>query len=98
LLCDGFSFDGKRIEETSLHAQTLAILAWREIVYEPVFDGLFNKTIVPTSHGKIRSSWKRSVSRIDVRLNLPKGVSAKVILPNQKPFKVSGSSSWRIEL
>ncbi len=70
--------------------------AWKEIIYQPVFEVTSNKTVVPTPHGKIVASWKRGSSRTNIRLNLPKGVSAQVILPDKKPFKARGSSSWNI--
>jgi hypothetical protein len=67
---------------------------WKRIIYEPVFEGTSNKTVVPTPHGKILGSWKRVRSQITIRLSLPEGVSAKVILPNQRPFSARGDSSW----
>ncbi|HSI08705.1 MAG TPA: alpha-L-rhamnosidase N-terminal domain-containing protein [Rariglobus sp.] len=70
---------------------------WTEIIYEPVFEGELNKTVVPTPHGKIRSVWKRSGAQIKVTLTLPKGVSATIRLPGQKQTVVRGASSWVIK-
>jgi alpha-L-rhamnosidase len=70
---------------------------WTEIIYEPVFEGEFNKTVVPTPHGKIRGTWKRIGAQIKVTLSLPKGVSATVHLPGRKQMIVQGASSWLIK-
>lgn len=69
---------------------------WTQIIYEPVFEGDFNKTIVPTPHGSIHSSWKRHDAQIEVQLTLPQGVSAVVKLPRQKQRLVRGASTWRL--
>jgi hypothetical protein len=70
--------------------------AWKKIVFEPVFEGDSNDTVVPTPHGKIRSSWKRRGTQIEVRLALPDGVSATVHLPGQKRTTIQGSASWKL--
>jgi len=72
--------------------------AWGKILFEPTFEGDSAKTIVPTPHGPIRSAWERTAVDIKVRLDLPKGISAKVILPGQRPQTVKCRSSWRVDL
>jgi len=69
---------------------------WTQIVYEPVFEGDFNETIVPTPHGSIHSSWKRLDAQIEVHLTLPHGVSAVVKLPYEKQRLVRGTNTWRL--
>jgi hypothetical protein len=70
---------------------------WTEITYEPVFEGDFNETVVPTPHGKIITSWKREGDQIKVSLTLPKGVSASVRLSGKKPTTAQGESSWSLK-
>lgn len=69
---------------------------WKKITFEPILDGSSNKTIVPTPHGKIVSSWRRGHTQTNIRLSLPKGVTAKVILSGKNPFEVRGDSIWVI--
>ncbi|MEI6034237.1 MAG: alpha-L-rhamnosidase C-terminal domain-containing protein [Verrucomicrobiae bacterium] len=68
--------------------------AWAEIVFEPVFEGDWNETVVPTPHGKIRSFWKRQGPQIEVELSLPNGVAAAVHLPGQKRTMSQGKANW----
>ena len=70
--------------------------AWGKILFEPTFEGDRAETVVPTPHGPIRSAWERTAADIKVRLELPKGISAKVILPGQRPLMVKSRSSWRV--
>jgi hypothetical protein len=67
---------------------------WREIIFEPVFEGAFNDTVVPTPLGKIRSSWKRQDGHIEVHLTLPKGISASIHLPGEKKKTIEGKARW----
>ena len=69
---------------------------WKEVVFQPVFVGEEADIVVPTPLGKIHSTWKRNGRDIQVRLSLPPGISARVILPHVKPRKFSGRTKWRI--
>jgi hypothetical protein len=70
--------------------------AWKKILFEPIFVGDRADTTIPTPHGPIRSSWARVASSINVRLELPDGISAKVAFPGKRPENVSGDTRWII--
>lgn len=73
--------------------------AWKHITFAPALDLLeMNSadTIVPTPQGLIRSSWKRNGKTVNVRLSLPKGVQAEVILPGIPAITITGSHKWTI--
>ncbi|TSA30788.1 MAG: alpha-L-rhamnosidase [Verrucomicrobiaceae bacterium] len=72
--------------------------AWDKILFQPTFEGDRAETIVPTPHGPIRGAWERTAAEIKVRLDLPKGITAKVILSGQRLRTVKGRSSWRVAL
>jgi hypothetical protein len=66
--------------------------AWKEIIFSPTFthaDSVRGKVATPL--GVIESGWKKADRKINVYLSLPKGITAKVVLPNTKPFQVKGS-------
>jgi hypothetical protein len=70
--------------------------AWRRISFRPVFHGDYAKTVVPTPHGLVTSSWRIAGDSIHVSLKLPQGVTARVTLPGLKAHTISQSQSWRI--
>jgi alpha-L-rhamnosidase len=56
---------------------------WEAITFKPFFasDLEYAHTIMPSPYGLIKSRWKRSNDGIDVTLELPEGVTAKVAIP-----------------
>ncbi len=70
--------------------------SWDKILFQPVFVGDRATTVVPTPHGKIHSSWERTDGAIKVRLDLPRGLSAKTILPGRRQELVQGKNRWTI--
>lgn len=61
---------------------------WKEIVFHPIFHGNHCVATVPTPHGLIRGSWKRGADGIHVSLEVPKGVTARVVLPGERRRRV----------
>lgn len=72
--------------------------AWKEIDYRPVFHGDHGQAVVPTPQGPITTKWQRNEGVIDVRLQLPRGVKARVILPGQKPKIVTGGEVLKVPI
>jgi alpha-L-rhamnosidase len=70
--------------------------AWKEIEYRPVFHGDHGQGVVPTPRGLITTKWQRNEGVIDVWLQLPRGVTARVILPGTWPKSVKGRASFKI--
>ncbi|MDQ8208452.1 alpha-L-rhamnosidase C-terminal domain-containing protein [Coraliomargarita sp. SDUM461003] len=62
---------------------------WSEVSIQPTFHGDSAEICIPSPKGKIRSKWKRTNDRIVGKVTLPKGVVARLILPNQNPIKIS---------
>ena len=79
-----------------------ADVGWRRIVFRPLLDmgdTQQAKAVIPTPLGKIRVSWRRMKNdSFEVKLSLPKGVEAKVYLPDQEPTTVTRRNSWSVEL
>lgn len=79
-----------------------ADVGWRRIVFRPLLgmgETQQAKAVIPTPRGKIRASWRRTKNdSFEVKLSLPKGVEAKVYLPDKKPATVTGRNSWFVEL
>jgi len=69
---------------------------WREINFSPEFYGDWAKVVIPSSRGKIVSTWERVDFGIKGKLILPKGISARVALPGNAPSVVSGSYSYSV--
>ena len=69
---------------------------WKAIRFQPVFSGEHGGATVPTPHGPIRSDWRRVGGRIEVELALPKGVTAEVVLPGDKPQEVTGRTTFSV--
>ena len=77
---------------------TQSATAWRRIRFAPEFSipGLNRARVaVPSPQGLIESSWTRTGTRLDVELNLPKGITADVILPGVPRVSVTGRQRWR---
>ena len=75
-------------------------IGWKRIGFAPVMEvpGLDKvAAVVPTPHGEIEAGWQRASGRIEVVLNLPKGIQADVRLPGKKPCLATGRNRWRIE-
>lgn len=69
--------------------------AWKEIVFHPIFSCQHGKTTVPTPHGPIRSAWERRPDGIRVSLEVPTGITARVVLPGQRRRTLrGGKAEW----
>jgi hypothetical protein len=66
---------------------------WKSIAYAPVFHGTRCDTVIPTPRGLIKSKWRKTGNKIQVALNLPPGVTARVPSPGGKLQTVKGK--WR---
>jgi hypothetical protein len=67
---------------------------WKQILFRPTFHGDYNRTIVPTPLGPIRSEWKKAGKQVEIKLTLPAKMSARVELPGRSPEVISKSKSW----
>ena len=67
---------------------------WKEVSYAPAFVGDHAEVTYPTPYGAIESSWRRTGDKIEARLKLPKGISARVSLPGQPSRKVTGTQKF----
>ena len=72
-------------------------LAWKRIVFSPVFVGERASGAVATPLGTVESSWQRSGETIDVTLIVPKRMTARVMLPGAKCTVGSGRHRWRVK-
>ena len=73
--------------------------AWRRIRFAPEFSlpGVNRARVaVPSPHGLIEASWRRSGSHLDVELHLPRGVTADVVLPGAPRRSLTGRHHWRL--
>jgi hypothetical protein len=70
--------------------------AWREVSFAPVFHGVHGGCTIPSPRGEISSAWRREGQTVQVELQLPRGVVAKVTLPGRKPERVTGRRAWTI--
>jgi alpha-L-rhamnosidase len=70
--------------------------AWSRITFHPVFHGDHARTVVPTPHGSIRSEWKKKRGQIEVKLQLPHGITARVELPGLRPQNVTKGGTWTV--
>ena len=70
-------------------------VGWKEIIFRPVImpEYKFAETIVPTPQGKIHSAWKVNGDEAEVKLDLPSGIEADVILPGVKE-QITGKKKW----
>lgn len=73
-----------------------ASVAWKTIRFAPVFLGASGGCTVPTPRGEIVSSWQRHADHIEVRLSLPRGVTAEIALPGLPRRRVTGSRTWAL--
>ncbi len=71
--------------------------AWKKISFQPAFSGDDGSTVVPSPQGPIRSEWKRQGKAVAVKLSLPEGVTARVLLPGQAPEIVTGRRQWKMQ-
>ncbi|MFA6959723.1 MAG: family 78 glycoside hydrolase catalytic domain [Opitutaceae bacterium] len=70
--------------------------AWKEVEFRPVFYGDRGRVVVPAPHGLIKAHWQRNGGTVHVGLSLPKGITARVILPGQNAEEVAGSKNFRV--
>lgn len=68
--------------------------AWSEITFRPIFHGDNSTVTIPTPRGPIRSEWKKVKGKFQVKLQLPPGVKARVLLPGAKPQTITKSARW----
>ncbi len=81
----------------SLGGVTQTAAGWTRVRYQPALMLADHCRItLPTPRGVIVSRWRRQNGFADVRLSLPKGVTADVVLPSIKPQPVRGSHRWRV--
>jgi hypothetical protein len=74
-------------------------IGWKKIIFSPVFDvpGINSVEItVPTPLGPINSVWRHTASHINVLLNMPKGMKAKVMLPGNNTAIVELIHRWKL--
>ena len=68
--------------------------AWSDITFRPIFHGTHGRTAVPSPRGLIRSEWKKIRDQVQVKLQLPAGVKARVELPGLAPQMVKKGGKW----
>ncbi|OAM90834.1 alpha-L-rhamnosidase N-terminal domain-containing protein [Termitidicoccus mucosus] len=66
---------------------------WKSITYKPVFHGTRCDTVIPTPRGLIKSKWRKTGNKIQVELDLPPGMTARVLLFGGKSQTAKGK--WR---
>lgn len=71
--------------------------AWKQVRFAPTFVGDSGGATIPSPRGPIVSDWRRAGAKVDVALQLPRGVTATVFLPGLKPTKVTGRNRWRVK-
>lgn len=69
---------------------------WKEVSFAPVFHGENGGATIPSPQGEIVSRWHRVDQAIQVELQLPPGVTARVDLPGIRPRRVKGTQRWTI--
>jgi alpha-L-rhamnosidase len=70
--------------------------AWSEIIFQPVFHGTHSKTVIPSPRGLIRAEWKKARGKVQIKLDLPTGVKARVELTGLPPARIQKSKRWSI--
>lgn len=95
-LCHGYA----SMSATFLMEEALGIRLDLPLVIAPHSGGILTwcKGYVTTPRGKVSVAWKQTSGRYELRISLPKGVSAEVILPEEaKAIWRSGSrkDAWR---
>jgi alpha-L-rhamnosidase len=71
--------------------------AWKKILFRPAFIGKSANSTVPSPQGAIRSAWKRRDGVIHVTLSVPRGVRARIALPDRSEREVgSGQHAWSV--
>jgi hypothetical protein len=71
---------------------------WKQILFRPTFHGDYNRTVIPTPLGPVRSEWKKTRNQLRIKLTLPPKMSARVELPGRSPEVISKSKSWVCEV
>ncbi len=71
--------------------------AWEKINYSPAFVGKHAKIAIPTPHGLILSSWKRSGNTVHAQLDLPKNITANIRLFKMKSTVTGGFHKFIIK-
>ena len=77
---------------------TQSALAWKSIRFAPVFMGKSASGKVATPLGEVEVSWARADRAAEVRLVVPKGMTARVLLPGVKRTVKSGRHHWQVKL
>lgn len=66
---------------------------WKAMAFDPTFIGDSLQCTVPTPLGPIHTSWKREGEKVDVRLDIPKGMEGTYQLPGGAAGSVVGKLS-----
>jgi hypothetical protein len=66
---------------------------WKAMAFDPTFIGDSLQCTVPTPLGLIHTSWKRDGEKVDVRLDIPKGMEGTYQLPGGAAGSVVGKFS-----
>jgi hypothetical protein len=66
---------------------------WKAMAFDPTFIGDSLQCTVPTPLGPIHTSWKREGEKVDVRLDIPKGMEGTYQLPGGAAGSVVGKFS-----
>ncbi|MEO6875049.1 MAG: alpha-L-rhamnosidase C-terminal domain-containing protein, partial [Opitutaceae bacterium] len=69
---------------------------WTQVEFAPVFIGDSGGCTVPTPVGAITTDWQRAGANVKVTLALPRGITAKVRLPDRPSFEVTGRHDWTV--
>ena len=70
---------------------------WKTVDYRPTFLGERAEVELPTPHGTILSSWRREPKAIHATLVLPRGVSARVVLPGHEHATATGRNRFTVK-
>lgn len=70
--------------------------AWAEITYRPEFLGDHAAVTIPTPHGMIQSSWRKTGTVIRGKLQLPKNIRARVLLRG-RPTTAAGAFHFEVD-
>ena len=75
---------------------TQAAVAWKRIGFEPVFYGNSASGRTATPLGEVEVEWRREGDKVDVRLVVPRGMTARVKLPGVRKTVAGGRHHWSV--
>ena len=76
---------------------TQSAIAWKRIDFEPVFYGRGASGRTATPLGEVEVEWKRDGDMAEVRLVVPKGMTARVRLPGVCRTVKGGRHRWAVK-